>query len=326
LYADSIALAGGSAYTRPMLDRTRTIQRAALVSLFGNALLASSKIIVGLLAGSLAVLGDGIDSSTDVVISIVALAAAAIIAKPSDRDHPYGHARAETTATTLLSFVIFFAGAQLFLSSLHNLQEGGLRGLPGPSAIWVTAASIAGKLFLAWTQFSLGRKCSSSMLIANGKNMRNDVIMSAAILGGLLLAHAFKEPLVDIVLAMAVSLWVMKSALGVFREANDEIMDGKADTGLYRSVFDAVKSVPGAGNAHRVRVRKLASLYDIDLDIEVDGRSSVSKAHQIAQAVEAAIKERIDNVYDIVVHVEPQGEGQHDEQYGLTEGCLEADE
>jgi divalent metal cation (Fe/Co/Zn/Cd) transporter len=73
-------------------------------------------------------------------------------------------------------------------------------------------------------------------------------------------------------------------------------------------------------------VRKLASLYDIDLDIEVDGRSSVSKAHQIAQAVEAAIKERIDNVYDIVVHVEPQGEGQHDEQYGLTEGCLEADE
>jgi cation diffusion facilitator family transporter len=163
------------------------------------------------------------------------------------------------------------------------------------------------------------------MLIANGTNMRNDVIMSAAVLGGLALAHVFKEPLVDIVLAMAVSLWVMKSALGVFREANDEIMDGKADTGLYRAVFDAVKSVRGAGNAHRVRVRKLASLYDIDLDIEVDGRSSVSKAHEIAQAVEAAIKERIDNVYDIVVHVEPKGEGQHVEQYGLTEGCLESD-
>ncbi len=305
-----------------MPDRTTLIRRAALVSLVGNAVLAAAKTVIGLMAGSLAVVGDGVDSSTDVVISLVALAAAAVISKPSDREHPYGHSRAETTATTILAFVIFFAGAQLLLGTIHKLGEGLTGGIPGAAALWVTAASIAGKLLLAWSQFSAGRKTGSAMLVANGKNMRNDVVMSAAVLAGLGLTTILGTPLVDSAMAILVSIWVMRSAFGVFREATDEIMDGKADPALYRLVFEAVRSVDGAGNPHRARVRKLASLYDIDLDIEVDGRRTVREAHEIAQSVERAIKERIDGVYDIVVHVEPSGAGEHDEQYGLNENRL----
>jgi len=275
------------------------------------------------MAGSLAVVGDGIDSSTDVIISIVALAAAAISVKPSDREHPYGHARAETTATTVLAFFIFFAGAQLLLSTIHELREGQIREVPGAMAIWVTVASIAGKLALAWSQGSAGRKTGSAMLMANARNMRNDVVISASVLVGLALAALLKAPVVDSIVALLVSFWVMKSALGVFSEANDEIMDGNADPSLYRTVFEAVKSVPGAGNPHRARVRRLAALYDIDLDIEIDGRKTVREGHDIAQAVEKAIKARIDGVYDIVVHVEPAGSGEHEEQYGLNERRLD---
>jgi len=311
------------AYTEPMNDRTKAIKAAATVSLVGNAVLAAAKIGTGIFAGSLAVIGDGVDSSSDVVISIVALAAASIIAKPSDREHPYGHARAETTATTILAFIIFFAGAQLFLSSFNYLLSGVERALPAPVAIWVTLGSIAGKLLLAWSQYSAGRKTGSAMLVANGVNMRSDVIISAGVLVGLTLAKLLGQPIIDSITALAVSLWVMKSAVGVFREANDEIMDGRADPELYRMVFDAVRSVPGAGNPHRARVRKLASLYDIDLDIEVDAATTVGAAHEIAQAVEVAIKERIDGVYDIVVHIEPDGAGEHEEQYGLNESCLD---
>lgn len=311
------------AYTGSMSDRTKAIKVAATVSLIGNAVLAAAKIGAGIFAGSLAVIGDGVDSSSDVVISIVALAAASIISKPSDREHPYGHARAETTATTILAFIIFFAGAQLFLSSFGHLLSGVERSLPAPLAIWVTLGSIVGKLLLAWSQYSAGRKTGSAMLVANGVNMRSDVIISAGVLVGLTLAKVFGQPIIDSIAALAVSLWVMKSAVNVFREANDEIMDGRADPELYRMVFDAVRSVPGAGNPHRARVRKLASLYDIDLDIEVDSSISVGAAHEIAQAVEVAIKERIDGVYDIMVHVEPDGAGEHEEQYGLNESCLD---
>lgn len=306
-----------------MMDRNAIVKRASLISLVGNAVLAASKIIVGFIAGSLAVVGDGIDSSTDVIISIVALVASAISVKPSDKEHPYGHARAETTATTILAFFIFFAGAQLLLSTIHTMREGAVRPIPGMLALWVTLASIAGKLGLAWSQQLASKKTGSSMLAANAKNMRNDVVISLSVLLGLTLSTVLNAPIVDSIMALLVGLWVMRSALGIFREANDEIMDGKADPALYHAVFDAVRSVQHTGNPHRVRVRKLASLYDIDLDIEIDGNKTVSEAHELAQSVERAIKRRIDGVYDIVVHIEPAGGGEHDEQYGLNEQRLD---
>jgi len=306
-----------------MMDRNVIIRRAASISLAGNAILALAKISVGLIADSLAVVGDGIDSSTDVLISIVALAATAIISKPSDQGHPYGHSRAETTATTILAFFIFFAGAQLFLSTIHSIREGSGRSVPGMLAVWVTIGSIAGKLLLAWNQAKAGKQSGSTMLMANARNMVSDVVISGSVLVGLVASTLFGQALIDSIIALFVGVWVMKSALGIFGEANDEIMDGKADPALYRSVFEAVRSVPGAGNPHRARVRKLASLYDIDLDIEIDGRMTVREAHDIAQQVEEAIKERIDGVYDIVVHVEPTGQGEHEEQYGLNETCLD---
>jgi cation diffusion facilitator family transporter len=305
------------------MDRNMIIRRAAGISLVGNAVLALAKIAVGLISSSLAVVGDGIDSSTDVLISIVTLAATAVIAKPSDQEHPYGHGRAETTATTILAFFIFFAGAQLFLSTVETLMEGSVRSVPGNLAIWVTIGSIAGKLLLAWNQVIAAKKSGSTMLMANAKNMVSDVVISGSVLTGLILSSVFGKAIIDSIIALLVGVWVMKSAVGIFGEANDEIMDGKADPALYRSVFDAVRSVPGAGNPHRARVRKLASLYDIDLDIEIDGRMTVREAHDIAQYVESAIKERIDGVYDIVVHVEPTGLGEHQEQYGLNEKCLD---
>ncbi|HPG87927.1 MAG TPA: cation diffusion facilitator family transporter, partial [Spirochaetales bacterium] len=111
------------------MDRTRIIKRAAVVSLVGNAALAVLKVAAGFAAGSLAVVGDGVDSSTDVLISIVALVAAAVSSKPSDKEHPYGHARAETTATTVLAFFIFFAGAQLILATVRSLLAGEARSV-----------------------------------------------------------------------------------------------------------------------------------------------------------------------------------------------------
>lgn len=299
--------------------------RASLVSLVGNAILASGKIAAGLLSGSAAVLADGIDSSADVVISLVTVFVARIMAKPSDQEHPYGHGRAETVATTVLAFLIFFAGAQLVLASVHSLASGERRDLPQAWAVWVTLASIAGKLLLAWNQFSVGRKTGSGMLRANAKNMRNDVLMSATVLVGLGFVLGFGVALIDSALAIALGLWIIRGAVGIFREANTELMDGNTDSSLYRGIFDAVRRVPEARNPHRVRLRRMAALVTVDLDIEVDGQLSVAAAHEIACAVEREIRAEIEGIYDVMVHVEPLGLVEHGEQYGLREEQLGAD-
>jgi cation diffusion facilitator family transporter len=297
------------------------IKTASLIALGGNALLAGLKIAAGLYAGSLAVLGDGIDSSVDVLIALMSLLVARIIARPADRDHPWGHGRAETVFTALLSCVLFFAGAQLVLNSAGRILGGSVQQVPDPSAMVVTLISVAGKLLLARVLFFFGKKADSAMLRANGKNMTADVIISLGVLAGLGLSLITGLGLIDSAAAILVGLWVIKSAVGIFVEANTELMDGGSGTESYRAVFEAVHSVPGAGNPHRTRMRRIAGFWDIDIDIEVDPNITVEKAHIIATQVERAIKERVEGVYDIMVHVEPTGDSVLDrtEGYGLRE-------
>lgn len=298
-------------------SRTRLVKQAAGIALGGNFLLAAAKLATGLYTGSLAVLGDGIDSATDVAIALMALGVSFVIDRPSDKKHPWGHGRAETIATVFLSFIVMIAGFQLLLSAYRTLAAGEATAIPPKITLMVTGISIIGKLLLALNQWHIGKKAGSAMILANAKNMTTDIAISASVLAGLGASIIFHLPVLDPVIALLVGVWVMKTALGMFMELNLELMDGNADDHLYRELFEAVQSVQGAGNPHRARIRKMAAAWDIDLDIEVDGSKTVREAHAIACQVEKAIRCRIADIYDIVVHVEPEGHGEHSEQYGL---------
>ncbi|MDR0322892.1 MAG: cation diffusion facilitator family transporter [Treponema sp.] len=303
------------------LDKARIIKTASLVALFGNIILAAMKIGAGFYAGSLAVIGDGIDSSMDVLIAIMSLIVARIIARPADASHPWGHGRAETIATALLSCILFFAGMQLIINSGREIIFGVQKDVPSLPALVVTVFSIAGKLLLAWSLYIFGKKADSPMLKANAKNMSADVLLSAGVLAGLGLSMIFNIGVIDSWAAVLVGIWVIKSALGIFMEVNAELMDEGPKKAYYQIVFDAVKSVEEAGNPHRVRMRRIAGLWDIDIDIEVPPNKTIIEAHWIAYKVEEAIKSRVANVYDIMVHIEPAGNVE-DEGYGLCEKSL----
>jgi cation diffusion facilitator family transporter len=301
-----------------MAGKTRLIRAAAWVAMTGNVLLAALKIYAGIRTESLAVIGDGIDTSVDVLIAVMTLVVAKIISRPADVGHPWGHGRAETVATAILSFVLFFAGAQLMLNSGADILFGERRKAPPSLALIVTIVSIIGKIILAWTQRLFGKKADSPMLIANAKNMTGDVVISAGVLAGLLLSTITGIGLIDSAAALLVGLWVIRQAVEIFFEANAELMDGGSGKEFYRAVFAAVHSVPGAGNPHRARMRRIAGFWDIDIDIEVDPSLTIREAHAIASDVERAIKARVEGVYDIMVHVEPAGNSEK-EGFGLKE-------
>lgn len=299
--------------------KTHYIRVAGTIALIGNAALAFIKILLAYFSKSLAVMGDGIDSSTDVLIAIVTLVISAIISRPSDKEHPWGHGRAETTTTLVLSFIIFFAGAQLAIQSVTRLMNPQDAQTIGRGAVIAVIISIAGKTVLALLQFHYGKIADSEMVKANALNMKNDIIMSLGILVGLFLSEQFKLPILDPIIALLVGLWVIKNAAKLFLQVNFELMDGNADNSLYQKLFSAVSSVQGVHNPHKARIRKMASLFDIDLDIEVDPAMTVYDAHEKAEQVEEAIREVIPEAYDILIHIEPLGSDSHqrEEKYGL---------
>ncbi len=299
------------------IQRSAYIRRASWIALAGNFALAALKISAGALSGSLSVLSDGIDSSTDVLIAILTLMAAHIAVKPGDEEHPYGHGRIETVAAAIISFIVFFAGGQILVRGVQDLISGATSKIPGSLALWATLISIVGKLSLAWTQFHYGKKSSSSMLIANGKNMRGDILTSIAVLAGLGLSYLTGIPALDKIFAVLVSLWILKNAVGIFMEANTELMDGSSDKSKYADVFHAVDHITSALNPHRVRIRHVGAMLIIDMDIEIDPELSLREAHAIAADVEKSIKEHLPDVYDVIVHMEPKGNDE-EERFGLS--------
>jgi|WetSurSiteA1Bulk_404760.scaffolds.fasta_scaffold01177_6 cation diffusion facilitator family transporter len=305
-----------------MAEREKEIKKASWVGILGNAFLSVLKISAGFISGSLAVVADGVDSSSDIITSVITLITARILTRPPNKKYPYGYDKADTIATKLLSFIIFFAGAQLLIATVRKLMVGGNIQFPGKLAIYVTAVSIVGKLLLSLQQLRAGRKTSSSMLIANSKNMQNDVIISGSVLLGLIFIYVFKMPILDTITALLVSLWVMRAGYRIFRETSLELMDGTKDCTIYEKIFDAIDAVEGAHHPHRVRARNIGHKVMIAIDLEVDGEQTLREAHEIAHKVEDSIKSRIDNVFDVTIHIEPLGDKKEEKALGITKSNL----
>ena len=293
--------------TTDTADTHKQVLRASYASIIGNGLLSAAKLVVGFISGSFAVISDGIDSASDVAVSAVIAVTAKIMERKPNTKYVYGYAKAESIATKILSMAIFFAGAQMLFSAVEHLFSKEPREMPEMIAVYVTVASIVCKLLLSLYQTAVGKKTGSSMLIANGINMRNDVIISLSVLVGLFFSFILEMPVFDSITALLVSIFIIRSAIMIFMDSNVELMDGVKDTSVYQKIFNAIGEVEGVGNPHRVRSRSIGGKYMITLDVEADGNMTLAEAHALSNKIEENIRNNIPEVYDIVVHIEPFG-------------------
>ncbi len=308
--------------------RNRLIVNASWVGIGLNAALAVIKLLVGIADGSFAVISDGVDSGVDILTSVITLAAAGLMMRPPDARFPYGYSRVDPLATKVLSFVIFFSGVQLITVAGKNLifhlsGPGALNphDLPGAPAMIVTGISILVKSLLAWYKIGLGKKISSSMLVADGQNMRLDIITSVVVMFSLIIGRVTGLTIIDAITGILVSIWIIRIAVSIFLETNIELMDGMKDTDVYGRILAAVDPIREAHNPHRIRVRKLGHLLLIVMDIEVPPDMSIAEAHIISLEVEERIRSRVDNVYDIIIHIDPLGL-EEEEKYGVSRDTL----
>ena len=303
--------------------RKKKIKHASWSGIIGNGMLAVVKIWFGTIGHSAALVGAGIDAATDIVTSIITLVTANISDRPPDREHPYGHGRAETIAAKILYFIIITAGLQLLFSTISAIFQGVEKPLPRPIVIYISIIAIAAKVGLFLYKYKIGKEVKSQMVIADAKNMKADIVLSVSVLLGLIVTHFAGLSIIDSIMAVAVGLWILKNGISIFMDSNDELMEGAGDQRLYRKVFDSLKKVDGISNPHRVRIRKINTMYVIDLDIEVDGSLTVRQGHSLAVKAESVLRKDIPNIYDVIIHMEPGGNYEDKERYGLTEESLD---
>ncbi len=301
-------------------DKSKIIRKASIVALLGNIFIFLIKLITAYFTSSLAILADAIDTGSDVGIAVMTLVVSFIIKLPSSKKYPYGRHRAETIASLILSLTIVTMGFQLFITSIKKLfsQNQVLDDKFQLVAILVIITSVVFKFLLALNQFVLAKKANSAMILANAKNMTNDILLSSSVLIGISFSYYFHLIYLDLIVALIISLFILHSGFSLFWELNIELMDGNTNNILYKKLFNTVAEMKNVYNPHRARIRKMANLFDINLDIEVDANTTVYQAHKIAEELTSKIKQNIENVYDVVIHIEPHGtENDEGEGFGL---------
>jgi cation diffusion facilitator family transporter len=282
-------------------------QRLAIAGMLVSGALAAVKVVFGLKGHSTAVVADGLESASDVFASGFVLLGLTLAAKPPDKDHPYGHGRAETLTGLLIGLGLTAAGALICYGSAQQL------GSPHPGVhawvVWPLVASLVAKAMLAGAKFRYGRRMHSDALTADAWNDAMDTLSAIAALAavGLALSNPSRFADADRYGGFVVGLIVVLVGVRVARNTALQLMDTMPDERHMDQIRAAASTVSGVLGIEKCFARKTGLHYHVDLHLEVDPEMTVRQSHEIAHQVRERILDALDWVADVLVHVEPWG-------------------
>jgi cation diffusion facilitator family transporter len=277
----------------------------AVISMLASAALSAAKIIIGLHANSTAVVSDGLESAGDVLASGLALFGLVLAAKPPDTEHPYGHGRVEILSALIVGMMLTASGTLISFRSLQRVSE--VQHAPAAYAVWPLIASIVVKSIMGLVKRRLGRKIRSSALLADAWNDTVDILSgsTALVAVGLTLYNPVKFIAADHLGGAAVGIIVIFLGVRVVRDTTLQLIDTMPDPSALDRIRQVALHVPGALGIEKCYARKTGLQWHVDLHLEVDPAMSVYESHEIATQVRIRIKEELDWVADVLVHVEP---------------------
>jgi cation diffusion facilitator family transporter len=272
-----------------------------------GTLLAAAKILVGWMAGSTAVVADGVESAADVLASAIVLFGLSVAARPPDENHPYGHGRIEILSGLGVGLLLVATGTIIAQQSLLRVDR--VREAPAAFAVWPLIASISIKSALAAAKLRYGRRIRSAALIADASNDGVDILSGTVALFavGLALYDPARFGRADDYGGFAVGLLVIVLGVMVVRESVLQLMDTMPDEAEIQQIREVALAVPGVLGVEKLFARKTGLQYHVDLHLEVDPDQTVRESHAIASEVRSRIRREIDWVADVLVHVEPHG-------------------
>jgi cation diffusion facilitator family transporter len=270
-----------------------------------SAALATTKIAVGLNANSTAVVSDGLESVGDVLTSGLVLFGLLIAAKPPDSEHPYGHGRLETLSALVVGMILIASGSLIAFRSFQRAWES--QHAPAAYAVWPLVASIAVKSAMSLSKWRLGRRIRSAALTADAWNDTVDILSGtvALIAVTITLADPVRFAAADHLGGSAVGFIVIFVGARVVRDTTLQLMDTMPSLEDMQRIREVGLSVPGALGIEKCFARKTGLQWHVDLHLDVDPAMSVFASHEIASEVRARIREKLDWVADVLVHVEP---------------------
>ncbi len=283
----------------------RTGIRLALLGILVNGILATIKLLGGILGNSYALIADGVESMTDIFSSFVVWRGISVAILPPDKDHPYGHGKAEPLAASFVSLTLLAAAAGIAIEAVREIFIP--HHSPKPFTIWILLGVVVIKESLFRCVFQVGEKLTSTAVRTDAWHHRSDAITSAAAAIGISIAlwGGPRYASADDYAALFASCIIAFNGIWLLRPAVNELMDAQPSEELQQQIRALARQCAGVLGVEKVLARKTGFTYLVDMHIDVAKEITVEQAHDIAHRVKDKIREMLPKVAEVLIHVEP---------------------
>lgn len=287
-----------------------SVLKLAIGSILIGVAVLGLKVFAWWMTGSVALLSDALESTVNLATAFAALIAIQVAARPADANHPFGHHKAEYFSAVLEGVMIIIAA--LFI--LREAYSGFLspRVMDAPiEGLLINAAATAINGVWAFVLVRQGQRLKSPALVADGKHLWTDVVTSAGVAVGVLLAVVTGWWVLDPLMAGLVAVNILWSGSHVVKESLSGLMDEAVPEDVLIKIRDIIsKEATGAVEAHDLRTRHAGSATFVEFHLVVPGEMSVFDAHEICDRVEEAVKQALPDA-QTTIHVEPEHKSKH---------------
>lgn len=287
------------------MSSEKTAIKATYFSILGNTCLAIIKGFAGFFGNSYALIADAIESTTDIFASFLVLFGIKYSNRPADRNHPYGHGRAEPLITFLVVGFLITSATIIAYESIVNIQKP--HGLPKPWTLIVLGVIIIWKEYSFRLVIKKSIETNSSSLKADAWHHRSDAITSVAAFIGITIALCMGKGYesADDWAALFASFFILYNSYLIFRPALGEIMDEHLYDDLIAEIRKVSGTVIGIIDTEKCYIRKVGMKFHVDLHAVVDGTISVKEGHDLAHNLKDTLQDQIPQLGNVLIHVEP---------------------
>lgn len=288
--------------TEDPVVRERYGKFAGIVGILSNLVLCTAKILIGIVSGSIAIIGDGVNNLADASSSVITLIGFKLASLPEDKDHPYGHARYEYITGMIVSILIVLVGIELGQTSIDKVMN------PAPldfswTVVLVLVLSIAIKIWQAMFNISIGKKINSMALTATGADSRNDVISTTVVLISVLVGE-FSGIAIDGYMGCLVALFIIWSGFGLVKETISPLLGEAPDEELVSDIRHLALAPEGVLGVHDLVVHNYGpGKVFASIHIEVDADADLMESHDMIDDIEMEAAKKLNLM--LTCHLDP---------------------
>ena len=276
-------------------------EQGALLAIVTYILLSTAKLIAGSMLHSSSLTADGFNNISDIVANIAVLIGLRMARKPADMDHKFGHWKIEDLASLITSLIMFFVGLDVLFETVQKIISKQVTAIDPLGAIVGFISAIIMTVVYLFNK-KLAKRANSKALEAAAKDNLSDAITSLGT-SIAIIASALNYPLVDQLVAIIITFFILKTAYDIFMESSFSLSDG-FDESLLQDYKQAILEIPKITQVKSQRGRTYGSNIYLDIILEMNPDLSVYESHEIADQVEEMLMERF-GIFDIDIHIEP---------------------